>query len=59
MTEPTIPRGVREKLLFVVRDTGEHYLLEKEPLEGIENWVAGQNVIVLEYAFSRVVYAKP
>lgn len=44
------------KLWIVVRENGEHYLLEREPLEGVARWAKGQNVTVLEYSFAKVVY---
>jgi hypothetical protein len=43
---------------MVVRPNGEHYFIEKEPLEGLLGWAAGQEVTVLEYTFTRVVYPK-
>lgn len=43
------------KLWIVVRSNGEHYLLEKEPLEGLAAWAVGQDVIIREYVFLRLV----
>jgi len=41
---------------IIVRPNGEHFLLEKEPLEGIQEWARGQDVVIWEYAFVRIVY---
>jgi hypothetical protein len=46
------------RLWIVVRPNGEHFLVEKEPLEGILGWAAGQHLVVLEYGFIGVVYEK-
>jgi hypothetical protein len=52
-----VPRAAPSHWI-VVRENGEHYHLEKPPLEGFEVWAAGQDVTVYEYAFVRVAYAK-
>jgi hypothetical protein len=52
-----VPRAA-PALWIVVRENGEHYLLEKLPLEGLETWAAGQNVTIYEYRFVRVAYSK-
>jgi len=49
---------VNLRLWIVVRPNGEHFLVEKEPLEGILGWAAGQHLVVLEYGFIGVVYEK-
>jgi hypothetical protein len=42
----------------IFHDNGSEHVLEREPLEGIEKWAAGQNVTVHEYPFSRTVYSR-
>lgn len=49
---------VHPQIWIVVRSNGEHYLVEKPPLEGIEEWAKGQDVVILEYVFSNVAYSK-
>lgn len=52
------PLRVHDKVWIVCRPNGEHHLIEKEPLEGIDAWAKGQHVTVLEYDFERVTYRK-
>jgi hypothetical protein len=42
----------------IFHDNGSEHVLEREPLEGIEKWAAGQNVTVHEYAYSRTPYSR-
>jgi len=49
------PRAER-KIWIVVRPNGEHFFLEKEPLDGLEAWALGQDVTILEYGFVRVAF---
>jgi len=46
-------------LWLVIKPNGEHFLLEKEPLEGILAWANGQDVQVREYRFHHLVYPQP
>ncbi len=46
------------KVWIVIQPSGEHFLLEKEPLEGIAKWAEGQSVVVHEYRHSKIVYPK-
>jgi hypothetical protein len=52
------PRALRH-LWIVVRPSGERHFIEKEPLEGIMTWARGQEVIVLEYWFHKMIYPRP
>lgn len=49
---------VHPKIWIVVRSNGEHHLLEREPLEGIDAWAKGQDVTIIEYGFSTIRYPK-
>lgn len=49
---------VEPKVYVVVRSDGERFMVEKEPLEGIQAWAKGQFVTVLEYGSPAVVYEK-
>lgn len=47
---------MNDKLWVIIHANGDHFTLEKEPLEGILVWAKGQAVTVREYTFSSVVY---
>jgi hypothetical protein len=49
---------VHPQIWIVVRSNGEHHLLEKEPIEGIDVWAKGQDVTVIEYRFNLIRYPK-
>ncbi len=49
---------VQPKVYVVVNSDGEHFMLEKEPNEGILTWAKGQFVTVFEYGSPAVVYEK-
>jgi hypothetical protein len=50
---------MNEHIWVIIRENGEHYLLEKAPLEGFDVWAKGQKVTVLEYTYSGRIYPKP
>jgi len=49
---------VHGHIWIVVRTNGEHHLLEKEPIEGIDAWAKGQDVTVIEYGFQKIRFPK-
>jgi len=40
----------------VIRPNGEKYIVEREPLEGIDKWARGQNVVIAQFDYSGVRY---
>lgn len=44
------------RVWIVIRSNGERFLVEREPLEGIVAWAAGQDVTVIEYTVLTVVH---
>lgn len=53
-----MPR-IGDKVWIVVRENGEHHTMEREPLEGMAKWAAGQRITVFEFTFARVVHEPP
>lgn len=46
------------KLWVVVGPDGQRHFIEKEPLEGIDNWARGQNVVIDEFVFRARIHSK-
>lgn len=42
----------------IFHDNGSEHVLEKEPMEGILKWAAGQNVTVHEFTFTGTPYSR-
>jgi hypothetical protein len=51
--------GNAERMWVVTRPSGEQYFVDKEPLEGMSRWAAGQDATVKEFRFVAVVYKPP
>jgi hypothetical protein len=55
----TLPPGAPSRVWLVLRPTGEHYFMYKEPLEGWAIWAKGFAGTVVEYPFGAVTYTAP
>ena len=60
MNDAKRPASAPERMWIVLSSNAERHIIEKEPIEGIQQWAAGQKgITVIEYDFKAVVYHAP
>jgi hypothetical protein len=58
MTTPAKLVAPERKLWVVIGPDGQKHYVDTEPLEGMDNWARGQNVVIDEFVFRERIHPK-